>query len=80
MVALRSRRVAKRFVAARVVPLLIDLEPADVTMPLASFQGRPLSEDGMLRLVRDMNSVRVNHWTSDTSRAKRSTMGGRPAD
>jgi hypothetical protein len=52
--------LAKRFVAARVVPLLIDLEPADVTMPLASFQGRPLSEDGMLRLVRDMNSVRVN--------------------
>jgi hypothetical protein len=50
--------LAKRFDVARVVPLLIDLRPADVTMPLGSFQSRPLSEDGMLRLVRDMNGVR----------------------
>jgi hypothetical protein len=27
-------------------------------MPLASFQNRPLSQDGMLRLVWDMNAVR----------------------
>jgi hypothetical protein len=51
--------LAKRFDTARVVPLLIDLGPADVAMPLASFQGRPLSQDGMLRLVRDMNAGRV---------------------
>jgi hypothetical protein len=50
--------LAKRFEVARVVPLLIDLKPGDVTMPLGSFQGRPLSEDGVLRLVRDMNAVR----------------------
>jgi TIR domain len=50
--------LAKRFNAARVVPLLIDLKPADVAMPLASFQGRPLSQDGMLRLVTDMNAAR----------------------
>jgi hypothetical protein len=53
-----SGALAKRFEVARVVPLLIDLSPADVTMPLASFQGRPLSKDGMLRLVRDMNAAR----------------------
>jgi TIR domain len=50
--------LAKRFDVARVVPLLIDLKPADVTMPLASFQGRALSEDGLLRLVKDMNGAR----------------------
>ena len=50
--------LAKRFDVARVVPLLVDLGPADVTMPLASFQGRLLSEDGMRRLVRDMNAAR----------------------
>jgi hypothetical protein len=50
--------LAKRFDVARVVPLLIDLKPADVRMPLASFQGRRLSEDGMRRLIRDMNAGR----------------------
>jgi hypothetical protein len=50
--------LAKRFELARLVPLLIDLTVADVTMPLASFQGRPLSQDGMLRLVKDMNAGR----------------------
>lgn len=50
--------LAKRFGVARVVPLLMDLKPADVTMPLASFQGVTLSEDGMLRLVTDMNAAR----------------------
>jgi hypothetical protein len=50
--------LAKRFGAARVVPLLIDLKPADVRMPLASFQGRPLTPDGMFRLVKDMNELR----------------------
>jgi hypothetical protein len=50
--------LAKRFDVARVVPLLIDLKPADVTMPLASFQGRALSEEGMRRLVKDLNEER----------------------
>jgi hypothetical protein len=50
--------LAKRFDVSRVVPLLIDLKPADVATPLASFQGRPLSEEGMRRLVRDMNADR----------------------
>jgi hypothetical protein len=46
--------------AARVVPLLIDLNPADVTMPLASFQGRPLTKEGMKRLVHDVSAAREN--------------------
>jgi excisionase family DNA binding protein len=50
--------LAKRLDVARVVPLCIDLKPSDVTMPLASFQGRALSHEGMLRLVRDMNAAR----------------------
>jgi hypothetical protein len=42
------------------VPLCIDIKPADVKMPLASFQGRPLSEDGVYKLVKDMNAARDN--------------------
>jgi hypothetical protein len=53
--------LAKRFDKARVVPILIDLEPADVKMPLASFQGRPLDKDGMRRLVQDINALREDH-------------------
>jgi TIR domain len=52
--------LAKRFDTGRVVPLLIDLEPADVSMPLASFQGRALNEEGVRRLVHDMNSLLEN--------------------
>ena len=42
------------------MPLLIDLNPADVTMPLASFQGRPLTKEGMRRLVHDVSAAREN--------------------
>jgi hypothetical protein len=50
--------LAKRFETARVVPLLVDLKPADVTMPLATFQGRELNKEGMRRLVRDVGALR----------------------
>jgi hypothetical protein len=52
--------LAKRLDVACVVPLCIDLTPADVTMPLASFQGRTFSEEGVLRLVTDLNAAREN--------------------
>ena len=40
------------------MPVLIDIKPSDVTMPLASFQGRPLDKDGMKRLVQDISAKR----------------------
>jgi hypothetical protein len=50
--------LAKQFDSARVVPLLVDLNPADVTMPLASFQSRSLNKEGMRRLVLDLAALR----------------------
>jgi hypothetical protein len=50
--------IAKKFDVAHVVPLLIDLTPVDLEMPLASFQSRVFSEEGIRRLVGDMNAVR----------------------
>lgn len=52
--------LAKRLEVARVVPLCLDLAPADVTGPLSSFQGRCLDEDGMKRLVQEMMILREN--------------------
>jgi hypothetical protein len=44
----------------RVVPLYIDLGPADVTGPLAAFQGHQLDEEGMRSLVQDLMELREN--------------------
>ena len=46
--------LAKRLQGARVVPLCIDIAPAEVTGPLAAFQGRRLDQKGMRRLVQDV--------------------------
>jgi hypothetical protein len=40
-----------------VVPLCIDLKSAEVTGPLSGFQGRSLDEDGVRRLVQDLNEA-----------------------
>jgi hypothetical protein len=50
--------LAKRLEAGRVVPLCIDLAPAEVTGPLEAFQGRTLDEKGMRRLVQDIMGLR----------------------
>jgi hypothetical protein len=44
----------------RVVPLYIDLGPADITGPLDAFQGHQLDEEGMGNLVRDLMELRPN--------------------
>jgi hypothetical protein len=44
----------------RVVPLYIDLGPADVTGPLEAFQGHQLDEEGMRNLVQDLMELRPN--------------------
>jgi TIR domain len=49
--------LAKSVKVARVVPLCIDLGPSEVTGPLAAFQGRSFDEDGMRRLVYDLNEA-----------------------
>jgi hypothetical protein len=57
--------LAKQFDSARVVPLLIDLNPANVTMPLASFQSRTLDKEGMRRLVLDLGALREEPLTRE---------------
>jgi hypothetical protein len=47
--------LAKSVTEGRVVPLCIDLLSTDITGPLVAFQGRSLDEDGMRRLVHDLN-------------------------
>jgi hypothetical protein len=50
--------LAKHLNTARVVPLCIDLKPAAIKGPLASFQGRELNKDGMRRIVVDLMAFR----------------------
>jgi hypothetical protein len=50
--------LAKCLDVGRVVPLCLDLAPAEVVGPLDAFQGRSLDEEGMRRLVRDMMALR----------------------
>jgi hypothetical protein len=52
--------LAKSVAAARVVPLCIDLSPAEVTGPLEAFQARELNEAGMRRLVHDLSAASEN--------------------
>ena len=49
--------LAKHLEMARVVPLCIDLDPSEVTGPLAAFQGRVLDEAGMRRIVQDVSGA-----------------------
>jgi hypothetical protein len=48
--------LAKSLEVARVVPLCIDLVPAEVTGPLAAFQGRELKREDMRRLIQDISA------------------------
>jgi hypothetical protein len=57
--------LAKRLQTARVVPLRIDLPPAEVTGPLLAFQGRCLDREGMRKLIRDINSARDEPLADD---------------
>ena len=50
--------LAKHLKVARVVPLCIELPPAELEGPLAAFQGVSFNEDGMRRLVHDVSAVR----------------------
>jgi TIR domain len=49
--------VAKSVKKGRVVPLYIDLLSTDITGPLEAFQGRSLDENGVRRLVHDLNEA-----------------------
>ncbi|SCL59334.1 toll/interleukin-1 receptor domain-containing protein [Micromonospora peucetia] len=52
-----SGALAKRLKVARVVPLCIDLEPAEIISPLQSFQSRKLDKEGMRRLVHELREM-----------------------
>lgn len=47
--------IAKTLGSARVVPLLIDLTPTDLTLPLAQFQAQPRSRDGIAAILQSIN-------------------------
>jgi hypothetical protein len=49
--------LAKHLTAARVIPLYIDLDAAEVTGPLAVWQGRSLDREGVARIVHDINAA-----------------------
>ncbi|MGC4859775.1 toll/interleukin-1 receptor domain-containing protein [Micromonospora sp. DT41] len=52
--------LAKRLSVARLVPLCIDLEPAEVISPLQSFQSRKLDKEGMRRIVHELGEMSEN--------------------
>lgn len=49
--------LAKHLESARVIPLCVDLEPADISGPLSDWQARKLDRGGMQRVVRDINAA-----------------------
>jgi hypothetical protein len=49
-----------------VVPLCIDLRPAEITGPLLTFQGRELSEESIFDMVEDINMLSERPLTQDT--------------
>jgi hypothetical protein len=57
--------LAKSVELARVVPLRIDLSSSEVTGPLSAFQGRSLDEDGVRRLVQDLNEAAEKRMPKD---------------
>jgi hypothetical protein len=57
--------LAKRLETAAVVPICVDIAPAEITGPLEAFQGRRLDEDGMRRLVHDMSKTRDDPLPGD---------------
>jgi len=48
--------IAKSIDVSRVVPLAIDLTESEIEQPLAQFQAQPLSETGIRKTVRSINS------------------------
>lgn len=51
-----SGALAKSLEAGKVIPLLLNLELSDVSGPLAQFQAKKLDRDGMLGVVRSLQS------------------------
>ena len=49
--------LAKKLAEARVAPLAIDLAPSDIKPPLGQFNGDPLTEDGIRKLLHSMNAA-----------------------
>lgn len=49
--------LSKKIDKSLVCPYLLDLEPTDVTGPLAGFQGVPATEEGTKKLVRTINGA-----------------------
>lgn len=49
--------LSKAFDTARVVPILFDLRPSDLTGPLAMFQAATTSREDILKLIQSINSA-----------------------
>jgi len=57
--------LAKRLPSARIVPIFVDVEPLEVTGPLAAFQGLPLDRNGLHRLVHDIAAASRRPLSTD---------------
>ena len=57
--------LAKNLMFGRVIPLCIGLDAAEVTGPLADFQGRRLDKDGMWKIIQDINAVATKVKAAD---------------
>ncbi len=62
-----SGALAKGLSSSRVCPLLIDLEPRDISDPLARFNHTIPNKNGMLQLVKTLNDCLGDSKLSDTT-------------
>jgi hypothetical protein len=49
--------LGKAVQASRVIPLAIDLEPAQIKLPLGQFQAQPATEEGLRKIVASINEA-----------------------
>lgn len=55
--------LAKAIDSSRVVPIAIDLEPAEIELPMGQFQGQPATINGITEVMTSLNSCCPNPLT-----------------
>jgi TIR domain len=60
--------IAKQLDSSRVVPFAIDLKPSDVKQPLGQFQGKEMTKDGILAVLKLLNEL-CSHRVPDVAKA-----------
>lgn len=57
--------LAKAVDTSRVIPLAVDLKPADISLPLGQFQAQPATEDGIRAVVSSINDALAENRLPD---------------